>query len=262
MRLLAILEYDGTDFAGFQVQKRGRTVQGELEQALEKITGEKVRIVGGGRTDSGVHALGQGAHFDTNWDRPVATLLRALNAVLPRDMAVRSLAMVDKDFSARYSAKSRAYRYTILNQPIRSPLLERYALLVTEALDVDAMNSAAQLLTGQHDFGAFGTPPHGENTVREMYQSRVRRDGKIVSLDLEANAFLYRMVRRIVGTLLPVGQGRMTIEEFREVLARQRRAGQSAPPQGLCLVAVKYDKGMQPEQDEWTGLPGISSLFW
>lgn len=261
MRLLAVLEYDGTDLAGFQVQKHGRTVQGELEHAVQKITGEKVRIIGGGRTDSGVHALAQGAHFDTSWDRPVPTLQRALNAVLPRDIAVRSLAVVDQSFSARYSAKSRAYRYTILNQPIRSPLLERFALLVPEALDADAMNSAAQLLIGTHDFGAFGTPPHGENTVRNMYQSRVRRNGKAIWVDLEANAFLYRMVRRIVGTLLQVGRGRMTTEEFQQVLARQRRAGQSAPPHGLCLVAVKYDEAAEPERGESAGFPVIGSLF-
>jgi tRNA pseudouridine38-40 synthase len=249
-RLLAILEYDGTDFVGFQVQERGRTVQGELEHAIQKITGEKVRVTGGGRTDSGVHALAQGAHFDTGWERPVATLQRALNAVLPSDLAVRSLAVVDQNFSARYSAKSRAYRYTILNQAIRSPLTEHYSLQVPAELDVEAMNAAAQLLVGSHDFGGFGTPPHGENTVRVVYESRVWRDGKMIYVDLEANAFLYRMVRRIVGTLLLVGQGRITVGEFREVLAQHKRAGQSVPPQGLCLVAVKYDEAAVSEQGD------------
>ncbi len=241
MRLLAILEYDGTDFEGFQIQGRGRTVQGELERVLRKITGEPVRVVGGGRTDSGVHALAQGAHFDTSWERSVSTLQRALNAVLPGDLAVRSLTAVGQDFSARYSAISRAYRYTILNRPVRSPLRERYSLLEPEPLGVDAMDSAAQLLIGVHDFGAFGTPPHGDNTVREMYRSTVRRDRENVWVDLEANAFLYRMVRRIVGTLLLVGKGRITLEEFKEIVARRRRAGQSVPPQGLCLVAVRYN---------------------
>ncbi len=247
MRLLAVLEYDGTDFEGFQVQKRGRTVQGELERAVEKITGERVRIVGGGRTDSGVHAQAQGAHFDTDWDRPIATLQRALNAVLPNDLAVRSLSAVDQEFSARYSAIRRAYRFTILNRPIRSPLLERYSLHVTEPLNADAMDAAAQLLIGKHDFGAFGTPPHGDNAVREMYESHVVRDGDLVRVDLEANAFLYRMVRRIVGTLLLVGKDQMTIDEFRRILARQRRAGQSVPPSGLCLVAVKYPEAAEAE---------------
>ncbi len=242
MRLFAILEYDGTDFEGFQVQMRGRTVQGELEQALRQITGEDIRIVGGGRTDSGVHALGQGAHFDTHWDRPPNDLRRALNAVLPNDIAVRSLVPVESDFSARYNATSRAYRYTILNQPIRSPLAGRYALLVTEPLDVDAMNAAAHCLVGKHDFGAFGTPPHGNNTVREMLRAGVTRRGAQVWIDLQANAFLYRMVRRIVGTLLWVGKGQIGIEEFREIMAKRRRAGQSVPAQGLCLVAVEYER--------------------
>jgi tRNA pseudouridine38-40 synthase len=247
MRLFALLEYDGTDFAGFQVQKRGRTVQGEFEHALKQITGEPVRVVGGGRTDSGVHALGQGVHFDTDWERPIPALQRALNAVLPRDLAVRSLSAIDQDFSARYSAISRSYRYTILNRPTRSPMLERYTLQVSDPLDADAMQTAAELLIGKHDFGAFGTPPHGDNTVREMRTSRVRRDGDLVQVDLEANAFLYRMVRRIVGTLLLVGKGQMTIDEFKQVLARQRRAGQSVPPQGLCLVAVKYGDSANAE---------------
>lgn len=242
MRLLAILEYDGTDFEGFQLQARGRTVQGELEQALRQITGEDIRIVGGGRTDSGVHALGQGAHFDTHWDRPLKDLHRALNAVLPNDIVVRSLVPVESDFSARYDATSRAYRYTILNQPVRSPLAVRYALLVTEPLDVAAMNAAAGCLVGKHDFGAFGTPPHGDNTVREMLHAQVTRGGTHVWIDLQANAFLYRMVRRIVGTLLWVGKGQIGSEDLRQIMAKRRRAGQSVPAHGLCLVAVNYDR--------------------
>jgi tRNA pseudouridine38-40 synthase len=240
-RVLAILEYDGTDFEGFQVQGRGRTVQGELEHALHKITSERIRVVGGGRTDTGVHALGQGAHFDTRWDRSLNTLHRALNAVLPHDIAVRSLTYVSKKFSARYSAISRAYRYTILNQPVRSPLERRYALVVPQPLDANAMHSAAQLLIGSRDFGAFGTPPHGENAVREMIRAQVKCDGARVWVDLEANAFLYRMVRRIVGTLILVGKGELTLDEFRDVIAKRRRAGQSVPAHGLCLIAVNYD---------------------
>lgn len=240
-RLLAILEYDGTDFEGFQVQKRGRTVQGELEGALREITGEEIRIVGAGRTDSGVHALGQGAHFDTEWDRSPEVLHRALNAVLPNDMAVRSIVPVAPDFSARYSARSRAYRYTILNQPHRSPLACRYAFHIPDPLDVDAMDAAARCLLGSQDFGAFGTPPHGQSTTREMIRAQVKKVASTVQIELEANAFLYRMVRRIAGTLLWVGRGEMSVEEFRGVMAKKRRAGQSVPPHGLCLMAVHYD---------------------
>ncbi len=246
MRLLAIVEYDGTDFEGFQIQKRRRTVQGGLEKALHQITGEKIRVIGAGRTDTGVHAAGMGAHFDTAWNRTPQVLQRALNAVLPTDIAVQNLIEMPPEFSARYSAKSRAYRYTILNQPTRSPLAERYALLVSEPLDADAMDAAAQCLIGKHDFGAFGTPPRGENTVREMYRAKVQRDGARVLIDLEANAFLYRMVRRIVGTLLWVGKGALSIAEFRAVLEKKRRAGESVPPHGLCLIEVKYELATEP----------------
>ncbi|MBI5650082.1 MAG: tRNA pseudouridine(38-40) synthase TruA [Chloroflexi bacterium] len=242
-RVLAIVEYDGTEFAGFQIQRRGRTVQGELERALHKITGAKIRVIGAGRTDTGVHAIGQGAHFDTTWDRPLEILQRALNAVLPNDIAIRSLNQVAADFSARYRATSRVYRYTILNAAIRSPLAQRYALLIAEPLDASAMNDAAQELNGEKDFGAFGTPPRGDthSAVRKMLRAEVKRDGALIHIELKANAFLYRMVRRIVGTLILVGKGALSRAEFRAVLEKQRRAGQTVPPHGLCLVAVRYD---------------------
>jgi tRNA pseudouridine38-40 synthase len=240
MRLLTTLEYDGTEFQGFQIQKRGRTVQEELERAIARVTGAKVRVVGGGRTDAGVHAAGQTAHFDTDWQRSLEELHRALNAVLPKDVAIQTCTRVPDQFSARYSATSRSYRYTILNQPIRSPLAGRFALIVPEPLDAAAMAAAATVLVGQKDFGAFGTPPRGDNCVRVVYRAEVGREGARVWVELEANAFLYRMVRRIVGTLLWVGKGRMRAEEFRAVLEKRRRAEQSAPPQGLCLIAVSY----------------------
>ena len=240
-RLLAIVEYDGTDFKGFQLQARKRTVQGELEHALHQVTGEKIRVIGAGRTDTGVHAQGLGVHWDTNWDRPLTELLRALNAVLSTDIAIHDLIEVPGDFSARFSATSRTYRYTILNQLVRSPLAERYALTVAGSLDEQSMNAAAQVLIGTHDFGAFGSPPKGINTVREMFRAQVWRDGDRVLVELEANAFLYRMVRRIVGTLLQVGKGRLNVAEFAEVLAKRRRAGDAVPPHGLCLIKVKYD---------------------
>ena len=239
-RLLAVIEYDGSEFEGFQVQKRGRTVQGEFERALKQITGEKIRVTGAGRTDTGVHALGQGVHFDTEWHRPIEILQRALNAVLPTDIAIRNIARVPDDFSARYSAASRTYRYTILNQAIRSPLEERYALLMQEPLNEYAMNDAAKCLIGVHDFAAFGTPPKGDITTREMHRAQVARNGARITIELEANAFLYRMVRRIVGTLIGVGKGALSVDEFREVIARKRKAGPAVPPHGLCLIAVNY----------------------
>ena len=240
-RLLAIIEYDGTDFKGFQVQRAKRTVQGELERALHQITGEQVRVIGAGRTDTGVHASGQGAHFDTSWKQSNETLHRALNAVLPNDIAVRAMRQVTPDFSARYDAKSRTYRYTIINRSMRAPLLERYALWMPEPLDVSAMNAAARLLIGQRDFGAFGTPPRGDNSVREVYRAHVERHDERIIIEVEANAFLYRMMRRIVGTLTGVGKGALSIAEFQRVIEKQRRAGEAVPPHGLCLIKVNYD---------------------
>ncbi len=242
-RLFAVLEYDGTDLAGFQIQRGKRTVQGELERALHKITGEKIRVIGAGRTDTGVHAAGQGAHFDTAWKQSNEILHRALNAILPNDIAVKSLIQATPDFSARYSARSRTYRYTLLNQTTRAPLAERYALRVAEPLDAKAMDAAARLLIGQKDFGAFGTPPRGDNTVRHVYRAQVEQQGAQVIVEIEANAFLYRMMRRIVGTLLLVGKRGMSVDEFVQVIEKKRRAGQSVPPHGLCLVQVKYDLG-------------------
>jgi tRNA pseudouridine38-40 synthase len=239
-RLLAIVEYDGTDFAGFQVQARSRTVQGELERSLHKITGEQLRVIGAGRTDTGVHASGQGAHFDTNWNKPIPVLQRALNALLPNDIALRSLVRVADDFSARYSAKSRTYQYTILNRAMRSPLGERFALWVREPLDAAAMDTAARLLIGKHDFGAFGSPPRGDNTIREIIRAQAIRSEDFLIVEIEANAFLYRMMRRLVGTLLLVGKGKLAPAGIREVLAKKQRAGQAVPPQGLCLIKVKY----------------------
>lgn len=241
-RVFAVVEFDGTDFEGFQVQKSRRTVQGELEEALGRVTGEATRVVGAGRTDTGVHAAGLGVHLDTIWNRPLAVLERAWNARLPRDIAVRDLVPVPSDFSARYDATTRLYRYTILNQVVRAPLIERYAFRVPEPLDASAMDAAARELIGQHDFGAFGTPPRGDNTIRTMYQAGVRRVGVQILIDLEANAFLYRMVRRIVGSLISVGRGVCSAGDFRQVLARKRRAGDAAPAHGLCLIQVKYER--------------------
>ena len=242
MRLFAIVEYDGTDFSGFQLQRNKRTVQGELEHALHKITGDaaRIRVIGAGRTDTGVHASGQGAHFDTAWKKSIAILHRALNAVLPNDISIRSMTQVPPDFSARYNATSRTYRYTILNQAIRSPLAERFALLVPEPLDVAAMNAAAKCLIGEKDFGAFGTPPRGDNTIRRVYRAQVERHADQVTVEIEANAYLYRMVRRIVGTLLRVGKGTLSAAEFSQVIEKKKRAGEAVPPQGLCLIAVNY----------------------
>jgi tRNA pseudouridine38-40 synthase len=242
MHLLAVLEYDGTDFFGFQRQKRERTVQGVLEEALGEFCAKPIRVVGGGRTDAGVHASGQTASFKIEWKRDLYTLERALNAKLPRDLAVKSLRQVPEDFSARYSALSRTYRYTVLNQLVRAPLQERYALWEAVPLNIEAMYLAANQLIGTRDFGAFGSPPHGESTVRSMIRSEVWGEGARVLFDFEANAFLYRMARRLVGTVLAVGRGEIGSTDFQEIVERKRRSREPAPPNGLTLIEIKYDQ--------------------
>lgn len=240
MHLLAVLAYDGTDFQGFQIQKNGRSVQQELERALFEFGKKRVKTVGGGRTDAGVHARGQTASFTIGWARDLDIFRRALNAKLPNDIFVRHVVQVDEKFSARYSATSRRYEYIVWNHPERDVFRTRYAHWVYEPLDAQAMQAAARYLVGKKDFGAFGTPPQGNNPVRDLMRAEVSRDGDTVVIEFEANAFLYRMVRRMVGTLLLVGRGVMPPAEMQDVIQRKRRPGFSAPPQGLTLMEIKY----------------------
>ena len=241
-KLVAVVEYDGADYLGFQVQAQGRTIQGEIERALALITQEWGRIVGAGRTDTGVHAQGQVIAFSTAWRHPVEELQRALNAVLPKDIAVRELRLGARGFHPRFDAASREYRYTIFNQPLRSPLARRFVHHFPHPLDVAAMNEAAGILVGSHDFASFGRAPQGENTVREVYQAQWTPERPFVYFDIVASAFLYRMVRSLVGTLLLVGTGELSPGGFEEILrsADRSRAGQVAPAHGLCLIRVSY----------------------
>jgi tRNA pseudouridine38-40 synthase len=243
MRVQGVVAYDGTEYSGFQRQANALTVQEALEAALAQITQETVSVLAAGRTDAGVHATGQVVAFDTAWRHGLGDLWRALNAVLPADIAFLQIEKAAPDFHPRYDARSRRYRYTVYNAPVRYPLARRYSLHVAASLDVAAMGRAAQVLVGEHDFAAFGQPPkRGGTTVRRVLTAEWDRDAPQLHFDIEANAFLYRMVRSIVGTLLQVGQGAMTVEEFAAVLAsRDRdRAGLTAPPHGLCLVEVTY----------------------
>jgi tRNA pseudouridine38-40 synthase len=247
LRYRATVEYDGTDFFGFQIQAKGRTVQGEIEKAIQQIIQSQVRIIGAGRTDAGVHAAGQVIAFEVSWRHAVDDLQRALNAVLPQDIAVSELKTTDFDFHPRFDAKWRCYRYTVFNQPIRSPLWARYAHHVSEPLDVEMMNLACQHLIGVHDFAAFGKPTQGDSTVREVkgvrwFEAPSEKRKRILAFEITANAFLYRMVRNLVGTLLRVGQGDLSPNEVATILQANDRsaAGPPAPARGLCLVAVEY----------------------
>ncbi len=255
MRVRAVVAYDGTDYQGFQRQTNGPTVQEVLERALERVTGERVTVLAAGRTDTGVHAEGQVIAFDTEWKHPLPALLRALNAVLPPDVAVREVAPAPPDFHPRYDAISRYYRYTIYNHPVRSPLARRTSFHVAWPLDVEAMQAAAALLVGEHDFAAFGTPPKGESTVRRVLRAEWRADPPWLYFDIEANAFLYRMVRTLVGTMIRVGLGRLPVEAVREILVSgdRRRAGPAVPPHGLCLMAVRYPESGESQESQESG---------
>jgi tRNA pseudouridine38-40 synthase len=238
VRYAALVEYDGTDFAGFQVQPGARTVQGELEAALAKISGgNRVIVVAAGRTDAGVHASGQVIAFTDPKGRTVAELARALDALLPVDVAIRKVRRVPAGFNPRYAARYREYRYTVWNGP-RSPLRERFALGVRDQLDTAAMERAGSALVGRHDFSAFGVLHR--QPVRTVHSVRVRREGQLVTIDVAADAFLRQMVRRIVAALLEVGHGRTNEEAVAAALASKRPAfnGATAPAKGLSLRRV------------------------
>ncbi len=275
MHLKLVIQYDGTDFSGSQLQAegKGRTVQGELEGAVARIAGEAVRVALAGRTDSGVHAWGQVASLDfperARLDTP-ESVRRALNAVLPPDLGITSAEVAPPEFHARFSARKRAYRYLLWNAQERLPLLSRYSLHVKQRLDVEAMSRAASLLVGTHDLAAFAGQgmgvPGGEedkpSTVRTVYVVKLTRlderasfwawdapqaegismAGRLLALDLVANAFLPQMIRNIAGTLLEVGAGKRPIDDITRIIeSRDRReAGQTARPHGLCLLWVEY----------------------
>ncbi len=243
MRVRAVVSYDGTDYLGFQRQAQGPTVQEALETALEVVTGKRTVVLAAGRTDAGVHAMGQVIAFDTEWSHPLDALQRALNGVLPGDVAVQEVDQVEQAFHPRFAARNRHYRYTVYNWPVRSPLVRRTSLHVPRPLDLGAMQEAAHLLVGEHDMAAFGRAPDGGSTVRRVSRAEWSGEPPWLFFDIEANAFLYRMVRSLVGTMLQVGKGRVGVKEFGEILAsRDRsRAGPTAPPQGLCLMAVEYE---------------------
>lgn len=243
VRVKAVIAYDGTDYHGFQRQaiEREPTIQGTLERALITI-GQAGAVLGAGRTDAGVHASGQVVACDVVWRHGVDDLQRALNAVLPGNIAVLEIEHAADNFHPRFDAVSREYRYRLYQGCVRDPLRRRFALHVPHALDAAAMQAASQALIGEHDFAAFGQPTIGECTIRSMYRADVRAAEDQITIGLQANGFLYRMVRRIVGTLIAVGRGERSVAEFAAILdaADLSRAGPPVGPQGLCLTKVNY----------------------
>ena len=241
-RFRAKVEYDGTDFYGFQVQLEQRTVQGEIERALEAVTRAETRVIGAGRTDRGVHARGQVISFEGRWRHSLADLQRALNATLGADVCIVDLELAPEGFHPRFSALRRAYRYTILRRFWRSPLERRAAWHVSQELDIGRMVEASRCLVGTHDFSTFGRPPQGENAVRTVFGAEWEAQGARLFFNIEANAFLYRMVRSIVGTLVLAGLGQVSPGDVESFLQARDRSlvRQVAPAHGLCLMRVDY----------------------
>ena len=258
------LAYDGTDYVGWQVQPRGRTVQGELETAIKDLSGESVRVLAAGRTDSGVHALGQVANFRSDFDIESKQWRPALQSKLPPDVVVLESRAVNDDFHATYSARSKRYRYVIRQAMAESPFLRRYAWRLSSELDIEAMHAAAQELLGTQDFRCFESHwPNKATSVRTVLDARWETTGhwpvwsqdsiiravpesgeRFLCFEIAADGFLYNMVRAIVGTLVEVGRGKRSRENIREIIAAQDRsqAGETAPAHGLYLASVTYDE--------------------
>lgn len=236
------LQYDGTRYSGWQRQgNTGHTIQARVEQALTALLGASVEISGSGRTDAGVHALGQVASFHTDVPMPEDALPR-LNALLPGDIAVTRLGPASQRFHARLSAREKTYRYTVWNSPIPDVLGRRFQYQLPEPLDDEAMTQAARLLLGTHDFAGYSTGRTKKTTVRHLRAIELRREGARLELYFTGNGFLRNMVRILTGTLLEVGLGARTPETVLEPLETcdRQRAGATAPAQGLCLMEVYY----------------------
>lgn len=233
------MAYDGTAYAGFQVQPNARTVQGELERALSGVCDEAVRVIGAGRTDAGVHASGQAIDFRTASALDGVTIGRGVNALLPEDIAVSALEPAAEEFHARFSATGRTYEYRIRHAPERDPLERRRELHIAGPLDVAAMRDASGRLVGRRDFSSFAAGPGGVRAVRSATWSE---DGPRLRFEITADAFLRGMVRAIVGTLLWVGRGKIDAAAFETIVSAKNRAlaGPSAAASGLCLIAVDY----------------------
>jgi len=236
------LAYDGTAYHGWQIQAGPPTIQGILQSAIQKITGERVKLVSSGRTDAGTHARRLVANFFTRSRIPPAQLARALNSSLPRDIRVLSLHRVGAGFHARYSALSKVYRYQIYLGPVLPPHLAREHCHYPYPIDIPRMQRAAERFVGEHDFASFAAGTPEKDTIRRVSRCELKRTGRRLIFTVEGSGFLHHMVRNMVGTLLEVGRGRMGLREFRALFRNRDRtlAGFTAPAQGLILLKVRY----------------------
>ncbi|OHD65655.1 MAG: tRNA pseudouridine(38-40) synthase TruA [Spirochaetes bacterium RBG_13_51_14] len=244
-RLAILVEYDGTGFNGWQIQNGGRTVQGEFEKAIQILFKEKTRVVASGRTDSGVHALGQVVHFDTENDISLQRICIGLNGILPRDVSVKNAYQVPCGFHARFSTVERTYRYLIYNHPSRTPFMMNRAMWVHEKLDRDYMRAAAGFLVGEMDYSSFckKREVRNVNPIRRIEKIDIRRDGELLTFDISGNAFLHNMVRIIVGTLVEMNKKNAGPQSILEIISKRDRdySGATAPPYGLYLLKVEHE---------------------
>jgi tRNA pseudouridine38-40 synthase len=240
-----VLAYDGSRYFGWQRQKEEPTIQGTLEEAIHRMTGEISSLIASGRTDAGVHALHQVCHFRTSSETVPGALKRGLNALTPSDIFVKDVQVAPQDFHARYSTRNKTYEYRVLNRPDPDVFMRAYTWHVPHALDFETMKACMDILLGRHDFTSFRSSGSTNiNPVREMIRSELHRSEEdLLRFIFEADGFLRHMVRNIVGTLIEVGQRRFSYDDFVRIFnARDRRlAGTKAPPQGLYLTMVKYE---------------------
>ena len=237
-----VIEYDGTNYAGWQQQKNGKTIHQTLSKAIERVVNEKITLYGSGRTDAGTHAIGQVANFKTQSNIPIYNLVQAINFYLPKDIVVKSAKKVTWKFHSRYSAKFKVYRYTILNNKTRNAIGRNYCHYYSTDLDIEKMRKASITLIGKHDFSTFKSKSDVISSVRTIKRLEIKKKGEYLFFTIEADGFLYKMVRAIVGTLLEVGRGKMTIKEFKKTVKSgiRSKAGNTVPANGLCLLRVKY----------------------
>ncbi len=243
MKVKLTVSYDGADYCGWQVQPNGVTVQQKIEEAVFSATGESVRVTGSGRTDAGVHAVGQVAHFETECTIPPEKIYRALNVYLPQDIRVIKSERADDNFHACNCAKKKTYCYSFYKSEVELPLYDRYAVMLDKSPDINLMKETARIFVGEHDFKAFCSSGSGaKTTVRTIYNIDIKEDGARLSISVTGNGFLYNMVRIMVGTLLEVGYGKIPVQEINEMLATGNRTlgGKTLPAKGLCLINVEY----------------------
>ncbi len=250
-KVVLVLEYDGTNYFGFQLQANVPTIQGEIEKAIQKLTGERTRVLAASRTDTGVHARGQVVSFRTESAYSLQTFVNGLNHYLPGDIAVKVAYRVKDSFNVRSGALSREYNYHIFNGLTRSPLREGFSYLVPGELDIDAMNQVCGALIGKHDFTSFMSSVGGEvkNAVKRVYRAEVSREGELVIFNMMANSFLPHQVRNTVGVLIRVGLGKMSGDEFYSIIEAKKPglAGPTVPACGLCLMQVNYPRPLEEE---------------